>query len=345
MPIEIFRRSLKPAMLGVFALVASSNALALGECGLSCCLAGANSSGVALAENFGLAIQYEYSDMKTLRKGHDKVSATEVIESHWMPGMMYAVPNKMTMEKVSFIGALPINERWTMIGIVPVVRNNMEMKMRNSAGMSMDMQMDEISGLGDVSLMGFYTAYTDAPIMATKRLTLGMGLKTPTGKNDERTASGDMVHAMMQAGSGSWDGLFTLNYMHAFSPVVTQINAFYHLSNKGDKGYEFGDQIGLDLIARYQAVPLINIGLELNMIHTTKDKDHESKYSRPTMSMLDNPAYTGLTSILLAPGVQFRFKDLPASLELKYQKPIHQHVNGYQQVLDQRVLATGTWSW
>jgi len=34
-------------------------AYGLGECGLSCCLAGAAGSGVALAENFGVSLVYE----------------------------------------------------------------------------------------------------------------------------------------------------------------------------------------------------------------------------------------------------------------------------------------------
>jgi hypothetical protein len=325
--------------------MASNQALALGECGLSCCLAGANTSGVALAENFGLAVQYEYSDMTTIRDGSNEISPDAVIAQHWMPGMMYSVPTKMTMEKLSIIGAKPLNERWTMIGIVPMIRNNMDMRMRNGVGMTMDMTMDEISGLGDISIMAFYTAYTDAPIKPNKRLTLGMGIKTPTGKNDERNDSGSLIHAMMQPGSGSWDALFTFNYMRAFYPLVTQVNAFYHLTTKSDEGYEFGNQIGVDLIARYQTAPYINLGIELNAIKTQKDTDHDGNYSRPTMSMLDNTDYTGLTSVLISPGIQFKIPNSPGSLELKYQRPIYQNVNGYQQVLDSRWLVTGAWSW
>jgi hypothetical protein len=338
-----------PAIIGkslalVLAL-ASGQTMALGECGLSCCLAGANSSGVTLAENFGLAVQYEYSDMTTIRHGTDSISPNKVIDKHWKMGGRYAVPTNMTMEKLSLIGAVPINERWQLVGIVPYIRNNMDMRMRMPMGMQMDREMETISSLGDISALALYTAYTDAPVRPSKRLTVGFGVKAPTGSNDERTPSGTLVHAMMQPGSGSWDALFTVNYMRAWYPLVTQVGGFYHLTTEGDGGYEFGDQFGLDLLARYQVSSYINLGVELNIIHAAKDTDHDGRFSRPMMSMVDNVDNTGLTSVMLAPGIQFKIPDTRGSLELKYQKPIYQDVNGYQQVLDSRWLATTAWAW
>ena len=41
----------------------NSTAFAFGECGLSCCIGGAATSGVTLAEHIGLSLQYEYSHM------------------------------------------------------------------------------------------------------------------------------------------------------------------------------------------------------------------------------------------------------------------------------------------
>src|SRR5690606_35143632 len=86
----------------------------------------------------------------------------------------------------------------------------------------------------------------------TRRLTLGLGVKAPTGDNTVRTDAGTLVHAMMQPGSGSWDALFLINDMRAYYPLVVQANLFYHLTTRSDEGYEFGDQMSLDLIGRYQ---------------------------------------------------------------------------------------------
>lgn len=339
----MFRNKFLQFFLSILLVATSGRSMALGECGLSCCLAGANSSGVTLAENFGLSVQYEYSDMVTIRNGTDSISPDAVIDLFWSGGNAYSVPTKMVMEKLSFIGAWPINERWQVLGIVPYIRNNMDMRSKSNMGMVMDMKMKTISGLGDASVLAFYTAYTDAPVRPKERLTLGFGLKTPTGKNDSRTSSGAMVHAMMQAGSGSWDPLFTVNYMRAWYPWIMQVSGFYHMTTESDEGYEFGDQVGVDLMVRKQVSSYFNVGVELNAIHTAKDKDHDGNYTRRTM--LDTVDHTGLTSISITPGIQYKIPNSGGSVGLKYQRPIYQDVNGYQQVLDERLLLTVSWAW
>lgn len=325
-------------------LIYSSNALAAGECGLSCCLAGAATSGVTLAGKFGLSVQYEYSAMKTIKEGTDEVSPDEVISRKWMIGGSYSVPTEMTMEKLSFVGAYPATDKLHLIAVVPYIRNNMDMRMKDSMGMLMDRKMDTIEGLGDVTVMGLYTAYSDAPVRPRQRVTIGLGVKTPTGVSNETTSTGTLVHAMMQAGSGSWDPLFMLNYMKAYYPLVLQGNIFYHLTTKGNEGYEFGDQLSLDLIARYQVQRFTNVGLEINGIHTAKDKDHDGKFSKPATSMVDNITHTGLTSVFVTPVVQFKIPKTGGSAELKYQLPIYQEVNGIQQVLDWKALASIVWN-
>jgi len=329
-------------MSALASLFSSTNSFALGECGFACCLAGAATSGVTLAQNFGLSVQYENMDMTTLRNGRSKISPDEAINRHWTLGNSYSISTHMKMEKLNFIGVLPMNERWQMLGMLPYIRNDMDMRNKGATGAITDMKMDTVEGIGDMSLMSLYTVHTDAPIRPTERLTLGIGVKTPTGKNNERNSKGTLIHAMMQTGSGSWDGLFSLNYMKAFYPLVLQGNLFYHLTTKGKEGYEFGDQIGYDLSARYQVGNYVNIGLEINGIHAFKDKDHDGKFTRLT-SMPDTPDYTGLDSILLSPLMQFKIPNSNGSVDFKYQRPMYQKVNGYQQVVDSRWQLSVTW--
>ena len=322
-----------------------TNAFALGECGLSCCIAGATGSGATLAENFGATIVYEYSWMETLRHGSDEVSPNQAIDENRTPGMAYSVPTEMTMEKKTFVGVFPINERLSLLTLIPYATNEMEMRMKSGMGMVMDMEMDRICEIGDVSLLGLYTAYTDAPIRPTRKLTLGFGLKIPTGDNDERSASGSLVHAMMQPGSGSWDLILLANYMRAFysalpRPLVLQANLYHQLTTEGRGGYEFGDQTTVDLITRYQAADYVNLGVEVNYIHAESDDDHDGRFDRSTTSMLDNTDNTGLDSVFISPSVQVKLPGTPGSFELKYQTPLYQHVKGYQLVVDWRVLAT-----
>ena len=325
-------------------IIPVTHVLALGECGLSCCIAGANTSGMTLAPNFGLSLQYEYMDMETIREGSNEIGHDEVINRNWQKGSKYSIPTKMIMQKLSLATAYPVTERFQILGVVPLIKNDMDMRMKSPMGMTMEHTMDTIQGLGDISMLGLYTAYTDAPIRPNERLVVGFGLKTPTGKNDEKNAAGKYIHAMMQLGTGSWDPMFTVNYLRAFYPFVLQASLFYQLTTEGNEGYEFGDQLSYDLVSRYQASNFVNLGLDLHGIYAMKDKDHDGKYSRIATSMLDNPENTGLHSIFLTPVIQFKIPNSGGSIELKYQKPVYQDVNGFQQVIDNRILLSVTWN-
>lgn len=342
-------------LVSILTLGYTTPAFALGECGFACCLAGAATSGLTLASRFGLSLQYEYTFMETLREGKDSINPDTVLDrkaSEWpmmpMGTKEFSVPVEMTMQRWSILAAYPATERWQFLAIIPYIRNEMDMRhlKRDMMGMNMrmDMKMDPVDGLGDITIMGLYTAYTDAPIRPTERLALGLGIKTPTGNNEERTASGTLVHAMMQPGTGSWDPLFLVNYMRAFYPLVLQANLLYHLSTEGDEGYEFGDQLSLDLIARYQVANYVSLGLELNGLYAGKDKDHDDKYSRVDVSLVDNTANTGIKSIIITPTIQVKIPGTGGSGEIKFQKPIYQDANGIQQVTDWRVLATIVWN-
>lgn len=329
----------------------SPKAYALGECGLSCCVAGAFASGSTLAQNFGLSLQYEATEMRTIREGTSRITPDKVLDnkaSEWpaMPSQAkeFTVPTEMRMEKWSVLAAYPATERIQLLGIIPFVRNEMDMRMiaRNTAGIisKMNHAMEDISGLGDITLMALYTAYTDAPIRPEHRLTLGLGIKTPTGKNNEKTSSGDYAHVMMQAGTGSWDPLFVMNYMRAFYPVVFQTSLIYQYATEGDEGYEFGDQVTLDLIMRDQVANYINLGFEINGLYAGKDGDHDGRYSSPETSILDNVSNTGITAIYFSPTVQVKLPQAPVSLDIKYQVPVYQDANGTQQVVDSRWLVS-----
>ncbi len=326
-----------------------------GECCLSKSLVGATTSDITTASNFGISLQYEYTNMKTIRDGTSKISHNTVLDNaaaKWpamsTEGNSFAIPTRMIMQKYTVLGTYSATERLQFLATVPYVINDMYMRhlMRSPMGMDMrmDMKMDTVEGLGDMTIMGLYKLYMDNPDVPTKKLTLGLGMKPPTGKNDEETASGRLVHAMMQPGTGSWDPLFLVNYMHTFSPVVFQTNLLYHVTTEGDEGYEFGDKVSLDLIARYPLTSYVSPGIELNGLYSGQDKDRDGKYSRPDESLLDNPDNTGITSLSVSPSLQVKIPKTGGSVDLKFQKPIYQHVRGTQQVADWSAMASVVWA-
>ena len=332
------RRLFAAVLFFTLVLLSGRDAHALGECGLSCCIAGATTSGVTLAENFGVSLVYEYAFMETIRNGTDSVTPDQVLDGK--PGVSYSVPTEMKMQKLSLVGVLPVNERLQLLASVPYVINDMDMGSKDAMDMRMNMSMEQISGLGDVTLMGLYTLYTDAPVRPGHRLTVGLGVKAPTGKTDERKPHGNLIHAMMQPGSGSWDPLFLVNYTRGLYPLVLQANLFYQLTTEGFNGYEFGDKFSFDLSAKYQATNYVNLGVEVNGIHAEKDDDHDGRYSNPVNSMIDNPDFTGLDSIFVSPVVQVKIPNSGGSAKFKYQVPVYHDVNGFQQVVDWTALAS-----
>ncbi len=367
-----------PAIALLFLVFTCKTIYAHGECCLSRSLAEATISGVTLAPNFGLSLQYEYTNMETIREGSQSRSPDSVLDdvaATWpeIPenGKDFSVPTRMIMQKYTLLGTYSATRRLQLLATVPYVINDMDMRMvtrgegsghhhavqrdrqsyprlfaANATGndIRMDMEMDTVEGLGDMTLMGLYTLYTDKPDLPAKKVTLGLGIKTPTGKNDEEFDSGGLVHAAMQPGTGSWDPLFLANYMHAFHPMIFQANLFYQMTTEGDEGYEFGDKVSLDLIARYQATKQISPGLELNLFYSGQDRDHDDRFSRPDESLIDNPDNTGITSVSITPSLQIRIPKTGGSIDLKFQQPLYQHARGIQQVVDWRAMASIVWA-
>ncbi|TVM02798.1 MAG: hypothetical protein CV087_08490 [Candidatus Brocadia sp. WS118] len=349
-----------------------------GECCLSRSIAEATISGVTLAPNFGLSLHYEYANMETILDGSHSISPDSVLDdvaATWpeMPeeGKTFSVPTRMIMQKYTLLGTYAVADRIQFLATVPYVINDMDMKMitRGKGGghhhapqlvkesypgplatdttdndMRMNMKMDTVEGLGDITLMGLYTLYTDKPDLPAKKVTVGLGVKTPTGKNDEEFDSGGLVHAAMQPGTGSWDPLFLVNYMHTFHPWVFQTNLFYQMTTEGDEGYEFGDKISFDLIARYKVTSYVNPGLEFNLFYTGQDTDHDNRYSRPDESLIDNTDNTGVTSLSVSPSLQIKIPGTSGSIDLKFQQPLYQHARGIQQVVDWRAMAAVVWA-
>lgn len=351
----------------LFSMAAARLVYAHGECCLSKSLTDATTSTMSLSQNFGLSLQYEYSNMKTIRDGDDRVRPDDVLEgisARWPATLQearsFTVPTRMIMQKYTLLGVYRFTEKIQFLASLPYVINDMNMRMvtRGANGgqhhhavsdtpgndVKMDMKMSTVEGMGDMTLMGLYTIYADNVVQPEKKLVCGLGLKSPTGENDETTDEETLVHATMQPGTGSWDPLFLTSYLHTFSPWVFQTNLFYHLTTEGDEGYEFGDKLSLDLIGRYRAVKYVSPGVELNGLYMGKDRDHDGKYSRPEESLLDNTDNTGITSLSITPTIQVNIPKTGGSLDLKFQKPLYQHVNGIQQVVDWRAVVSLVWA-
>jgi len=327
---------------------------AASECGLSCCIA-AGVEGVGGSTGLTLTTQYDNMDMKTILQGTAKLSPDQVISNNLAArpnGSMYSVPTKMTMSKISINAAYRMDEDNAFVLTLPYVINDMEMKM----GMKMmgnityaDMSMDTIRGIGDISLVYLRDVYKDAEIRTRQRFSVGVGIKAPTGKYRSRKSSGDLVHMMMQAGSGSWDGILLANGTLGFGshPDDGGIrwslspSLIYQINGRNSLGYRVGNRLNYDLSARYRVTSTFNAKLDLNGIWAGKDSSDGTidaqtgkvAYQDPMMSMIDNIANTGINSLFISPGVQWVVSP-EFIVSGEYRIPVYQNTNGIQLVTD-----------
>jgi hypothetical protein len=223
---------------------------------------------------------------------------------------------------------------------VPYLRNTMDMTSYQGPMMGwMDMTMAPVSGAGDITAMALYRLTTDREVRPSGAVTLGLGLKAATGSFTETTASGRLVHAHMQPGTGSWDPLLSLLYTKMVDQFLLQADGTYQYTTRNRKGYEFGDSLALNLSAKYAVVRQFNIAAGLTYLRVARADDRDGNYYNPVTnsSLMDDPANTGGDSLWVSPEVQlFPVRNL--ALNLKVQLPLHERVNGIQLVSRYRTV-------
>jgi len=331
----------------------AANIVVASECGLSCCII-AGVEGVGSGLGLSLTTQYDSMDMKTTLQGTTKLSPNQVIANNLAArpnGSMYVVPTKMTMTKISLNAAYRADEDNAFILTLPYVINDMKMR----RGMKMmgnitysDASMETIKGIGDISLLYLHDVYKDADIRTRQRLSVSIGVKAPTGKYKSRNASGRLVHMMMQAGTGSWDGMLLANASFGFgehedggAQWFFNPSVMYQINTKNDLGYKVGNRLNYDLSARYRLTSNLNVKLDMNGIYASKNSTDGSidavsglvAFQNPMMSVVDNVANTGLNSIFISPGIQWLISP-EFSISGEYRVPVYQNVSGIQKVTD-----------
>ncbi|MBT0608356.1 transporter [Aequorivita echinoideorum] len=129
-------------------------------------------------------------------------------------------------------GRVPLTDRVEVMALVPYHFNNRE----NMVG------TQNIDGLGDITVMGFYTLLK--PKMDTlptqHKVQVGVGIKAPTGRYDSE--NNGSVNPSFQLGTGSWDYTVAGEYIVKRKNLGFNAMANYILKTENDKNYKFGNQ-------------------------------------------------------------------------------------------------------
>jgi hypothetical protein len=127
---------------------------------------------------------------------------------------------------------IPLSEKIQVTALLPYHFHNREL----STG------RQEISGIGDVTVLGFYKLYQTQKDSAlfNQVLLAGAGIKAPTGKYN--SANNGSVNPGFQVGTGSWDYLLATEYIITHKKAGLNAMVNYTIKTENDQDYRFGNQ-------------------------------------------------------------------------------------------------------
>jgi len=223
---------------------------------------------------------------------------------------------ELTVKALPIVGVWGITPRWTLFGIVPLLDKTMELNMppgRTKRG---------VNGLGDVTAMVRYTAYSQDQAGRTFRIAPFAGIEMPTGEDDEQDALGPLPGSL-QLGSGAWNPVVGIVTTAQSLKQEWGISTSYKFNNAAN-GFERGDEARLDL-SYHQRIWMggpadglphfLYTGIESNWIWQGKNRNNGQ----------DDPDSGGNT-LYLAPTLQYVTRR--TVVETALQLPVVQNLNG-----------------
>lgn len=247
-------------------------------------------------------------------------------DSHLYPNDLYESLFKTT-ERFHIVEALArfqVSPRWQISAFVPYV---FAYQKRNGGSFN-------TSGLADVLVQAQYRIL-QTDILHPEwdwrhQLFLGAGLKTPTGKwKFGSEENGSVENPNFQPGTGSFDGLVTMQYSVRYKDFGLQSDAQYRFNGVNKDDYRFGKRFTSNLNFFYllgkkpifRVMPIIGLYGETS----AKNLKHD----------LDVP-HTGGQLWMANAGVQVFFKKV--GLMAQHQVPISQNLSDHHQLSKSRWL-------
>jgi hypothetical protein len=199
------------------------------------------------------------------------------------------------------------------------------------------------SGLGDLSLLASWAAYTDVTENTLTRFTLLGGLKLPSGNSrrikEELMEMGDVESAIhghdLALGSGSVDGIIGAQLFWSWRRAFVTGALQYLLRTEGDFHYEFSNDLmwsggpGAFMLLTHE----YTMGVQAELSGESKGND-----SLGGVKMND----TAITALYVGPDIRFTW-GTSMGANLAVDLPVLQHNSALQIVPDFRVRGGLTW--
>ena len=268
--------------------------------------------GVTSKPGIRLDVRAEFIDLDQLRHGTHKADPAGEVDEH----------DEVSTINRNILTTLDwnINPTWGITFKVPLVsraHQHIFNEDNGAGGTDSEVEKWNFSGLGDVQAIARYRFYSDKDSNAGLRF----GLKLPTGSIHKSNSEED-AERTLQPGSGSVDTLLGAYYNYRTGNTAWFVQGMWQQSVHEHDDFEPGRKLSADLGMSYSATPELNLLLQVNLQHKSKDSGANAE-----------PADSGGQSINLSPGFSYRV----ASTTQVYgfiQKPIYQYVNGAQLTAD-----------
>ena len=268
-----------------------------------------------------LSYRYMSMEMEGLMKSSNSV-APRMMATGFMTNML---PKDMTMDMHMFGTMYAISDKWTLMGMLNYLDN--EMSMQNGNKM-------ESSGLADLKVAGLYdlAQWDDG-----RRMHLNLGLSLPTGSIDEKHTNGNTLGYGMQLGSGTYD----------FHPAVTYLAQTDNYSygaqlggvlriGENDQDYTLGNKFEASLWGARKITESLSASAKFDY-SSQSEVDGEDTRMMKMMSPALNPNSQGRDITTFGLGLNYYFQNGGLSghrLAAEWETPIDQKVNGVQLELD-----------
>lgn len=198
-----------------------------------------------------LSYRYMFMDMDGIRSGDDAISIEDVFN---LDGGYTVSPTNMEMDMHMFGMMYAPTDSLTLMVMAHYIETEMEHQLFPGAPMMLtnvvggDSFTTESSGWGDLSLSALYEFHSTDHSSAH----LGLGISIPTGSIDEEDNTPrpgmppsfpvQQLPAPMQLGSGTFDLLPSITYVHRFDmwKIGGQARGVVRLEDENDNGYRLG---------------------------------------------------------------------------------------------------------
>ncbi|MBL6970180.1 MAG: transporter [Campylobacterales bacterium] len=161
-------------------------------------------------------------------------------------------------------------------------------------------------GLGDIVLMVNKSMANEQ--QDGYKLSVGAGIKFPTGKSDNKVVKGPLSSAPMavQLGTDEYEYKVMLGYTKNIKDANFDVNAMYTNRPKAKNNYDFGDEFALNLSYMKPMSNTVNLGIEYSYKYNqaTDRADDLSGVAQVLKDSLPMKAFSG-ESGYITPQIQY----------------------------------------